>query len=284
MSADANTSPSPESVAQQHSRDMTARAETVRKLLERAEATAGTPEGELCMVKARRMIAKWEIDEAMYSGPREVEETIDTMELAFTGIFAQMERNLTARIAARSNCKVVFYDPWRGESPKKYRVLVHGYTSDLNRVKLLDASLQLQCKTELNAWTREQKKTRWNDKPGFEKFKDRRQFIESFADGVSAKMSEAMRVARQDAAQTRVAESNGSETVEEASSSVEIALRSRKDNVRDWFDNQYGDRLRNVQQRHSSGSNSASASGFDAGRRADTGQTRVGGGRRAIGS
>jgi hypothetical protein len=169
------------------------------------------------------------------------------------------------------------------ERPKKARTIIHGYRSDLERVKMLDASLQLQCQSALNAWINEQGPD-WQVKSKMQKFKDRRQFIDAFASAILIKLRRARRTAVQETAQEQAAASNGSESVDDAKAGVELVLRDRAESVKDWFDTKYGNNLRTVRYRPTSGSASAYAAGHEAGRNADTGATRVSGGRRAIGS
>lgn len=258
-------------------------AAKIQKLLERAQGTDNDAERELCMAQATRLMDKYAITEAMLGSTKERDtDVIETMSLDFTGIYGQTLRGLASAIANSNRCRCVIVDrTW--EKPKRYTLRVHGFTSDLATVKLLDASLQLQCASALKAWEKEQGWA-WKELPAFAKFKDKREFIESFSASVSAKLRASMKEAVHEAAEERSAETNGAESVADATAGVQLALRTRTDKVDDWFDKKYGNSLRfSKGRRQASGSFGASMAGHTAGRNADTGQPKVGGGARAIG-
>lgn len=259
-------------------------AAKIQKLLDRAahEAT-GEDERNACMAQATRLMDKYAITEAMLGSTQERDtDTIETMELSFTGIYGPTLRSLASAIARANRCRSVIMD-YTWQKPKRYELITHGFTSDLATVKLLDASLQLQCATALKAWEKEQNWV-WHEQAAFAKFKDKRTFIEAFASSVSVKLAASMREAVHEAAEERSAETNGTESVSDAAAGVQLALRTRTDKVGDWFDKHYGNSLRSSRRGNkSSGGTGAYMAGRTAGRNADTGQPKVGGGTRAIG-
>jgi hypothetical protein len=174
---------------------------------------------------------------------------------------------------------VIYDNTWR--KPKSFDSEVTGWKSDLERLEVLVASLQLQATTALREWEKEQKETGWNDLSRQEQYKDRRQFILSFAGALGRRLQTAFETAVREAATERAQETKESDR--EALAGVALALRDRKESVNDWYDVHYGNSLRTVHTRRAAGGYGASAAGRAAGSRADIGQTRVGGGRRAIG-
>lgn len=253
-------------------------AAKVRRLLDLAERAGTEAERELAMAKAHEFMAKYAIDEAMLRRTdKRDDDVISKIDISFTGIFAQFERELAIVIAKASRCKVVVSDStWA--RPKRYVVHVHGYTSDLERVKFLATSLQLQCITARDAWVAAQP-AEWHVQPYFTKFKDRRAFMTAFTSAVGVKMREATRVATQSAARERAVDGD----VAAATTGVELVLRDRVKAVDDAFTAYYGNGLRTVRRAgHNSGGAGAYSAGRSAGANADTGLTRVGGGRSAI--
>lgn len=255
----------------------------VRALLDRAEHP-GTSDEEraVCQSKVMTLMTRHSITDAMIGDRGETKDEIGQIEISFTGIFATTQRPVTWAIADAMGCKCVINDiTW--SKPKRFSTTVTGWKSDLERLAVLDASLQMQWKTALKEWEREQGPV-WKQLPNFEKYKDRRQFLMSFTSALRTRLRKAFEQAVKDAAQERAEESHGSETETEALAGVALALRDRRESVRDWFDKKYGNSLATSRSRGKArGDYGAAAAGRDAGSRADIGQHRVGGGRRAIG-
>lgn len=255
----------------------------VRALLDRAEH-AGTSEEErlVCQSKVMTLMTRHSITDAMIGGRGESKDEIGQVEIGFTGIFATTQRQITWAIARAMGCKTVISDRIHSK-PKKFVTIVTGWKTDLTRLEILDASLQMQCAAALKKWQKEQDGY-WQSLPNFEKYKDRRSFIESYAHALSKRLRQAFEQAVKDAAHERVEESQGAESEKEALTGVAIALRDRKESVKDWYDKYYGNGLVFSRSRgRAAGSWSASNAGYAAGKAADIGNHRVGGGRKAIG-
>lgn len=253
-------------------------ADKVAKLLNLAERASTPEEAEAATSKAQQIMDMHMIDLSMLPKGT-TSDDLAQLEIAYTGIFGTVKREIGIAVARSCGCKIVITE-YKHRKPVQFVVRLHGFQSDLDRAKLLDASLQIQCMRALKAWEKKQKETDWIDLPGFEQFKDRRSFVSSFATGVRVQLDAALYAAKQEAANER-AQKFG-EAVSDASAGVEVALRDRSDSVRDWFDSLYGDSLRSSTARRAAGSYGAQDAGFTAGRAADTNKPRVGGGRIAL--
>lgn len=262
-----------------------ARLRRIKYMLDRAATNAD--DAEQCRDMAQKLMTRHAITEAMLPGRRaDAADEIELITLEFAGTYAQVERELALKIAEANDCRPVLVAPWvrrRAETRTKiYQLEICGWRSDLVNVQALNASVQLQCKTALARWVNDQSTEVWGRLSASDKFKDRRGFIAAFGSGLYVKLLAARGEAKREAATERATETG--ESVREATSGVELALRGRADSVGDWYDHHYGNSLRRITTRRAPGSASAEVTGFAAGRTADTGQTRVGGGARAIGS
>lgn len=257
-----------------------ARLRRIKYMLDRAASNAD--DAEQCRDMAQRLMTRHAITEAMLPGRDvEVADVIELITLEFTGIYAQVERDVALKIADANGCRAVLVTPSPRSKVKTYGLEICGWRTDLLNVQALNASVQLQCKMTLERWVREQPAAVWGRLSASDKFKDRREFIASFGLGLYTKLVAARDAAKEDVATERATETG--ESVQEASSGVDLALRGREDSVKDWYDDHYGDQLRTVRTRRVRGGTDARVTGWTAGRTADTGQTRVGGGSRAIG-
>lgn len=253
-------------------------AQRIRKLLDKAESTDSPAEAEALTEKAYELMERYAIDEALIHGTREKPDEIMQKEFEFAGTLGRSWRRVLTSMAYASDCLVVIYDNTY-RKPYKFTATATGYESDLERLEMLHASVSIQAMRALKQFERDHRSWSWLSK--MDKFKERREFIESFASGLASKLRQAKTHAVKVAAEERAAQTG--ESVADTKAGVDLALRDRKENVRDWYDRKYGNGLRSVRSRHQSGSSAAGAAGYNAGRSADTGTTRVGGGRRAIG-
>jgi hypothetical protein len=241
-------------------------ADKIAKLLAKAEST--TPqEADALIAKAQELMTKYAIDmalvDALRAGKERREEIIEAI-VEYAGTYRMATWRLAHTVATANNCRTMLADDTR---ERVSHLHVIGFESDVERVRMLDASLQIQMARALNAWAPEN--TQYLDRN--QKFAARRQFMFSFTQGVKEKLSTGS------AAGERAAKK------EHGSTSVELVLKSRKDSVNDWMDEQYGRSLRAVKRNYKAGSMSAHSAGLSAGRSADVGNPKVGG-KRAIGS
>lgn len=254
----------------------------VRALLDLAERAGSEHEAEIARGKAMEIMFRHEITDAMVGATREVPDEIRQETFKYPGIFKEGKRQIAVSAARAMGCKMVIFDN-KYTKPHTSATTVTGWHSDLERLSVLIVSLQIQADRALKQWEREQKvkHTGWHELPGWQKFKDRRQFYFAFAGGAESRMTTAFQAAVKDAAAERATANR--ESQDEALAGVALALRDRRESVKDWYDRKYGNGLRTVHSRRHAGSYGAREAGDAAGRNADIGQTRVGGGRRAIG-
>lgn len=242
-------------------------ADKIAKLLAKADSTTAE-EAESLIAKAQELMTKYAIDQALIDAARGLqdrrEEIIETI-VEYPGTYRHATFRLCSTIAKVNNCRTLVDDDTRGRVTQLYII---GFESDVERVRILDASLQIQMASALNAWAPEA--TQYLDRN--QKFAARRQFMFSFTQGVLEKLRAA----------TTAGESEAKK--EHGEQSVALVLRSRKDSVDGWVDEQYGKSLRKVKHNYKAGAASAHDAGVKAGRTADVGQPRVGGNRKEIGS
>lgn len=257
-----------------------ARLRRIKYMLDRV--AAGADDADACRSMAQTLMLRHGITEMMLPDREKTQEPdeIGQIEIYFTGIYAQVEREVAERIAEANDCRFVVHNPASWEKNKTWGVTITGWKSDLAHIEMLNASVRLQCKSAVAAWSRENKEyLRYLS--AMDKYKNRREFIASFANGLFFKLTAARGIAKQEAAVERATETG--QSVRDASSGVELALRTRRERVDDWYDEHYAKvSLRTIHTRRARGGQSAREDGWAAGRTADTGQTRVGGGNRAI--
>lgn len=246
-------------------------ADTIRKLLDKAESTTFEEERDTFLAKAQHLMTLYGIDAAMIQAarPAEREELVEA-EIPFAGIYRANEMSLASAVAAVNDCRV-WYTTNTWTKPHRNIMHIAGFKSDVDRVVMLTTSLQVQMATAKAAFRKEL--------PSYfasgDKYRATRTFIDGYITGVRGKLEAAKKAATDEAVAAR-AEASG-KTVEETSTEVGIVLRSRKDQVSDWVDSTHG-KFRTVSRRQRSGGYSAFDAGRAAGSRADTGQTRMGAG------
>lgn len=254
-------------------------AERISKLLTQAEDPGATPaEAEAFMAKAASLMLQYSIDEQMIAAARglSVDELVqDTF--YYTGIYRNGHRSLAVEVAKHFGIKLVLgRDTY--EKPIKLPLFLAGFKSDIERARLLDTSLQLQCASAMNQWARTVNFD-WMDK-GLA-FRTRRDFIFGFADGAGSKLAMARREARVEAKLHEAERTNVSPA--EASASVELVLVGRAKRVDEFYDTVWGGRTRSVRHNYSSGAGNGRNAGFEAGRSANTNTGPGLGARRQLG-
>lgn len=253
-------------------------ATKIAGLLRKAEST--TPEeAELLIAKAQELMTKYAIDEQMLAAAsgKTADDQIEQRTLVFVGILREAKMAVASMLRNVNNCKAVHMDgknsyESRTVDGKSYKdwdeVIITGYRTDIDRLELMNASLQIQCAQALSSWYKEAKVPWWSKT---DSFRERRQFIFGFAQGVGTKLTVAAR-AGEEAAIKAEAERT-SKTTGQAAESVALVLRNRKDTVQDWFDQHYGNTLRNRYSRVQTGSRASGDAGRAAGASADIGQS-----------
>ena len=128
-------------------------ATRIAKLLTQAENTAATPaEAEAFMAKAAQLMIEYAIDEQMINAARglTVDELVqDTFN--YTGIYRNGHRKVAIVVGDYFGLKMVQGSD-TGRSPIRLPLHLAGFRSDVERARLLDTSLQLQCVSAHNKW------------------------------------------------------------------------------------------------------------------------------------
>jgi hypothetical protein len=232
-------------------------ARKIDGLLQKAESTDSPAEAETFLEGAQRLMKRYSIDRAMIDAVRDgskAEEIVRT-EVAYNGSFRKPKYRIGAAIAMANDCRVL-----QRRGPGRLMTLVIiGFEGDVERAKMLDASVQIQGQTAMQQWAHEQRDF-LRAISSSERWREKRQFLTSFAMGLDVQLKRAA------AAATREVES------EHEGGSVALVLRDKKQRVDDWMDKEYGE-LRECVSREYAGSSSSAAAGRAAGHRADAGCT-----------
>jgi hypothetical protein len=238
-------------------------ADRINKLLRKAEST--TPEeAELLIGKAQELMTKYAIDEAMLDALRlsrgETGGNIVTEEFVMTGGFRVAYGNLCYYIMNQNDLEAVLIQDRprtvNGKTVKQTYILkATGFKSDMDRVRMLYTSLQIQAaRFQAEWWATNRSMYVGRDRAGFV---DRRQFLFSFANRISERLREAKVRATTSAAK-------------EHGSGMELVLRDKKALVTAEFNRMYPN-LRSGRQRQQGGSLDSHHAGRTAADRADVG-------------
>lgn len=260
-------------------------ADKIAKLLAQAENPAATEaEATAFMEQAARWMIKYQIDEAMVAQARGL--TLDELvqeQFDYTGIYQIATLRVGSAVAKHFGLKCVQSLDNRGRDggPKYSRLYVIGFRSDIERARLLDTSLQLQCANAHAAWWKTYKKDfAWMDR-GLT-YRTRRDFVFGFAHGLDSKLLGARHEAQRDAAHSEAERSHVSEA--DAQASVALVLVNRTERVDEYYDEVWGGRTRSSRGQYAGGARGGRDAGYSAGQRANTATTGIAGGRGAISS
>lgn len=268
-------------------------ADKIAKLLRHAEKAGTKEEADTFIEKAQELMVQYAISEELVNQARgENEKTTEEIvqrDLLFTGIYKEALMQIGYAIVNTNDCRGVYYklSAIKGVRPASIRLTVTGFESDVRRVEMLNASVQIQATAAQARWNDENKEAiSWMS--GMDKFKERREFLYGFATGLRAQLVEAKKrgaeaARKEEEARLRDAGVSLSDAATQSSDSVALVLTSKKQRVDDFVDKTYG-RLRSSSSRRSTGSYGARSSGAAAGRAADAGGTgRIGGSRGQLG-
>ena len=260
-------------------------ADKIAKLLRKAEGNTTPEEAEALVAKAQELMTQYAIDEELLARARgqEVEDKVVEKHITYKGVYSAALYNIGRAVARANGCKTLI-SKMRGGTI----LYVVGMESDVERVKMLDASVQIQATSALVQWASDGIEP-WMTP--MEKFKTRREFLFGFASGLTLQLTAARKAGERQAAEAEAARLNEDDAVdreaakETASESVALVVRTRKQRVDDWYDERYGGTTRTVSRNYSSGGYGAASAGSEAGRRADvSGRGRVGGSARQLGA
>lgn len=250
-------------------------AEKIAKLRDLIERAATDEEADTATRRAQELMTRYAISEEVIARVRgrEVPDTVVSVKITYTGIFHQAAHDIGSAVAEHNDCRTLIYPTGRSTVLE-----VIGFSRDVERVKMLDASLQLQATVAVTRWWRALDDTSWMT--AMQRYKARRTFLFGFARGLSQKLAQARDAGRRDAQEDARTETG--ESAELVAMSTELVLRDKSGHVDDWVDRTYGSSLRTVKRRYASGGAAASDAGRAAGRRADVGQGGLPGTRREL--
>ena len=246
-------------------------AAKIAALLRQAENPAVTAaEAEIFLHKAQALMTRYAISEALVEAARSGQEAekIISDQVVYRGVYSAALYDIGAAITRANGCRALAH-----KTSKSTVLTINGFASDVARVKMLDASVQIQAAGGLiKYWAGVD--SSWMSP--MQKFKARREFLFGFARGLGGQLTKA-RAEGEAAAQADEVERGGS------SDSVALVVRSRKQRVDEWVDETYG-QLRTVHRNYSYGGSGANAAGRAAGRSADvSSSTKIAGRTRELG-
>lgn len=246
-------------------------AAKIAGLLAKAEST--TPEeAELLIAKAQELMVKYAIEEelVLQAQGRKRTAEITQDEIAHTGIYRQAKFDITSEIAKANGCRVMIDNRnWR--KPAEVACILVGFEDDIERIRMLDASIQIQAAAALAKWWKDNAQPWWS---GMDKYKQRREFLFGFARGLRENLALAQQRAQAEVVEEQAAAQQVDESV--VAEGVALVVRDRKQAVADWYDKEYGGRTRSVTRNYSRGGGDANHAGRAEGRRADVGRDRLG--------
>lgn len=236
--------------------------ERVRKLLAKAEDESVTPpEAKALTAKAAELMAKYGIDRALLAATQPATDKPGNRTVDILNPWGRVKAHLLCGLAAAMRCKPVIVNSRVVKEGGFTRVHLFGYESDLERVDMLCTSLLIQMwhgVTAAEVPGRTSSARAW-----------RRSWLLGFADEV---------VARVRAAEQAAAEQSGEAQRQAGGTSTALVLASREQVVQASCAAVYP-KLRDTRLTYSGG---GYREGRVAGRRADLGTGRVGGGSRQL--
>lgn len=214
----------------------------VVKLLKKAEST--TPEeAEAITAKAQELMVAYAITETMiaHKAGQSIDDHIENRYIDLgKSIYMVAHIELAWRIALANDCKMVQH-----KTGNRGGVWIVGFTKDIAQVELLLASLLIQQSRALEVFKR--------DLPaymsGTEKWKQRRSYAYGYAEGVGDKLRLAARRAEAQVVDTAVAEVPDEDRAaarEVENSGMQLVLVSRRNQVKDWYDENVAHTTRKV--------------------------------------
>lgn len=232
------------------------RAETIRKLLAKAEANGVTPdEADAYSSKAAELMITWGIEEALIrdEGDRLRDETV--MKMLYTPLVPitySHEYSIVVCCIARA----FTVEPLLHKTRSSTGVMLIGFETDVHRVIELADSIVRQCTMQLGPWYARTVRD-WHS--GTDKYRMRRGFISGFATGVKQRLT----VARDEAV---------------AATSGALVLVDKKARVDQWLK----DNMRTKSLPGRSYDPGSHGAGYAAGLKTNT-DSALGNGRKAIG-
>lgn len=238
--------------------------EKVRSLLALAENAGTEAEAERARERAEALMMKFSIDEAMLGDKGEVKEEIDKREIKLDAPYAKEKSLLLGTVAHYNSVRVIVHTRGRGYGRGAFCTII-GFPSDMERVEVLFTSLLLQASRDVMKQEPPQRYS-WDGSP--RRREDTATYRSSWMLGFNTGVSERMERIRRHTQQQVDAENTGGR-------GTELVLRDRKTQVDDAVTELYP-KLKNMSV---SSSGSGRSRGYEAGQKADLGQTRFAGSR-----
>jgi hypothetical protein len=238
-------------------------ADKIAKLLRKAESTS-PEEAEALLAKAQELATEHAISEAMiarFEAGTQVQHKVIEVRIEYHSVYSRAQFQIGAAIAHNNDCKPLVS---KGKDLMRTTLFVIGHDDDVKRVQMLNESIQIQAMRALTAWYAEHE---WPALSQREKFKHRRQFLLSFAQGLDRQLRLAYESGRTRATASYVDRTNAD--TQAAVDSVELVLRDKRENVNEYLEQQYGGQLRRSKGRLRGGSEAAHQAGLAAGMHAN---------------
>jgi hypothetical protein len=241
----------------------------IQKLLRKAEDKAcPEPERETCIRMAQNLMQRWAIDDAMLAAasPNRKDDLLVNEEVVIVGIYRFPLSRLSWYTMRNNNIKAVLlgHPGPRTVGDRTYKqtevYMCVGYQTDLHRFRMMEQSLHIQCVTAESAWWREHK-DEYTYLSGSQQHQARRGFMFGFAEGANRKMEEGRATAQKEAKSQH-------------GTGMELVLVSREEKVKNKLSELFP-HTRSVSDRRSRGDYNAHSAGYEAGKRADTGEGKL---------
>lgn len=244
-------------------------AEKVAKLLAKAEST--TPaEAEAVTAKAEELLVRYGVSRALAEAKRaglgQVVEAITKIVIEFKGIYRQAQLTGSYRVVEALGGLRALDATRVAETRNTATLWVIGRTSDVEGARLLVSSLLLQGATALTAWWRDSELR--GQLASMPAYLARREFVQNFGLGAASRVRDRRRLVE-------------TEATRDGEPGTALVLRDRLTDVNAWIARELGGTT-TTRSRRKHGDGRAASAGYAAGRGADVGDARLGGGRRQL--
>ena len=237
-------------------------AQMIASMLAKAEGTDSEAEAETFRAKAYELMTKHSIDQAV----------IEAKHGIYKDAMLRMSHNIvcalpTVKSYVEKNVNVNWEDLTKPKV-KGHIYTIVGFESDVKQAELLLVSLQLQAASALTTWWKTDTHAMVIQETGtpMEKFKARREFVMAFGRGAATRLTQRFNA-----------------VVKERGVGTEVMLQDRGSQIEAWLKENM-DLTTSKGRGLAAGDARAAASGYVAGTEANTGETKIGPDRTAIGS
>lgn len=223
---------------------------------------------DAAMALAEKIMLKHSIDQSVIAarlaaGQQPNNDEIVHETLDYTGIY---RKALVVQFAALVKQYTSTIRPFIGKKGNTEQLHLVGYRTEVEQLKMLLVSLNLQVIASIAIW--------WRSSPlrdqlvGMEAYKARRQFAYAWVNGATDRIARARRSAVQEAV--------------DSDPGTALAIRTRESLVADWLNARFN--LTTLQTSLSAGHPDAGKAGYRAGQQANTGERPINSDRRLLGT